>query len=250
MNRWSSSESDNIPSLWAPLNQHEHSAVESGSYQNGLNKEDIQQRSTKMSTNPSRYKTEICRSFEETGECKYGDKCQFAHGSNEMRFTNRHPKYKTQYCRTFHSFGFCPYGPRCHFIHNDSEAAIEQDASVNNECTSLTSAATGRGTSVTNPSFSPIMTSPNSSMSSPSLSSSSGSQFFFEDEHLNSAVKDVFRSENSLPNSKARSNSDLGSSSCIKEAINLNNRFHRLPIFTSLNFSSAKKSLTIPSNSP
>ncbi|XP_076169202.1 tis11 zinc finger protein [Ptiloglossa arizonensis] len=72
----------------------------------------------------SRYKTELCRPFEESGTCKYGDKCQFAHGYNELRNLARHPKYKTELCRTFHTIGFCPYGPRCHFIHNFEEARI------------------------------------------------------------------------------------------------------------------------------
>jgi len=67
--------------------------------------------------NYSRYKTELCRQFIENGECKYGDKCQFAHGLQDLKDVNRHPKYKTDYCKTFHSKGFCPYGPRCHFIH-------------------------------------------------------------------------------------------------------------------------------------
>lgn len=71
--------------------------------------------------NSSRYKTELCRPFEENGACKYGDKCQFAHGMHELRSLSRHPKYKTELCRTFHSIGFCPYGPRCHFIHNAEE---------------------------------------------------------------------------------------------------------------------------------
>lgn len=65
----------------------------------------------------SRYKTEMCRTFEENGTCKYGEKCQFAHGNHEVRNVNRHPKYKTDLCKTYHSVGFCPYGPRCHFIH-------------------------------------------------------------------------------------------------------------------------------------
>ncbi|XP_056150330.1 mRNA decay activator protein ZFP36L1b [Lampris incognitus] len=71
--------------------------------------------------NSSRYKTELCRPFEENGMCKYGDKCQFAHGIHELRSLSRHPKYKTELCRTFHTIGFCPYGPRCHFIHNAEE---------------------------------------------------------------------------------------------------------------------------------
>ena len=72
-------------------------------------------------TASSRYKTELCRPFEEHGHCKYGDKCQFAHGSNDMRSLNRHPKYKTEPCRTFHNTGICPYGPRCHFIHSSGK---------------------------------------------------------------------------------------------------------------------------------
>jgi butyrate response factor 1 len=54
-----------------------------------------------------RYKTELCRSYHETGLCKYGDKCQFAHGYHEIRSLNRHPKYKTMLCRTYHCTGYC-----------------------------------------------------------------------------------------------------------------------------------------------
>lgn len=71
--------------------------------------------------NTSRYKTELCRPYEEFGVCKYGDKCQFAHGVAELRSLARHPKYKTELCRTYHTVGFCPYGPRCHFVHNQDE---------------------------------------------------------------------------------------------------------------------------------
>lgn len=70
---------------------------------------------------PTRYKTELCRPYEENGTCRYGNKCQFAHGKAELRSVVRHPKYKTDLCRTFHTTGLCPYGPRCHFIHNDDE---------------------------------------------------------------------------------------------------------------------------------
>ncbi|KAG5836690.1 mRNA decay activator protein ZFP36L1-like [Anguilla rostrata] len=69
----------------------------------------------------TRYKTELCRTYEESGTCKYGAKCQFAHGMEELRGLSRHPKYKTEPCRTFHTIGFCPYGARCHFIHNADE---------------------------------------------------------------------------------------------------------------------------------
>lgn len=68
-------------------------------------------------TAAQRYKTELCRSFQENGTCKYGEKCQFAHGYHELRSMMRHPKYKSELCRTFHAQGYCPYGPRCHFVH-------------------------------------------------------------------------------------------------------------------------------------
>lgn len=38
------------------------------------------------------YKTELCRSWEEKGSCRYGPKCQFAHGEEEIRKVARHPK--------------------------------------------------------------------------------------------------------------------------------------------------------------
>lgn len=84
------------------------------------------QKSQNQQNVPSgRYKTELCRPFEENGYCKYGDKCQFAHGNTEQRSLSRHP-YKTELCRTFHTVGFCPYGPRCHFIHSEDEHKLSQ----------------------------------------------------------------------------------------------------------------------------
>jgi len=63
------------------------------------------------------YKTEYCRSWRETGACRYGNKCQFAHGEHELRPVLRHPKYKTEVCRNFSETGTCPYGTRCRFVH-------------------------------------------------------------------------------------------------------------------------------------
>ena len=69
--------------------------------------------------NAARYKTELCRSYSENGYCRYGDKCQFAHGVPELRTTVRHPRYKTELCKAYHTTGFCAYGARYHqsFIH-------------------------------------------------------------------------------------------------------------------------------------
>eukprot|EP01088_Endostelium_zonatum_P000658 TRINITY_DN108_c0_g5_i1.p1 TRINITY_DN108_c0_g5~~TRINITY_DN108_c0_g5_i1.p1 ORF type:complete len:363 (-),score=91.92 TRINITY_DN108_c0_g5_i1:110-1198(-) len=63
------------------------------------------------------YKTELCRSYEDTGSCRYGTKCQFAHGLAELRPVLRHPKYKTEVCKSYINTGSCPYGSRCRFIH-------------------------------------------------------------------------------------------------------------------------------------
>ena len=71
-----------------------------------------------MTADSRRYKTELCRAFEERGQCRYAERCQFAHGVAELRALERHPKYKTELCRTYHTSGYCPYGARCHFVHN------------------------------------------------------------------------------------------------------------------------------------
>ncbi|KAG0193656.1 60S ribosomal protein L38 [Apophysomyces sp. BC1034] len=51
------------------------------------------------------YKTEICQNWEQTQQCRYGAKCQYAHGFDELRHVDRHPKYKTKMCRTFEQTG-------------------------------------------------------------------------------------------------------------------------------------------------
>lgn len=124
----------NVSPLALRERQHQHNQQHQQQQQQqqqpGMFQEDLEgQRGKRGSTNSSRYKTELCRPFEENGTCKYGDKCQFAHGFHELRGLNRHPKYKTEFCRTYHTIGFCPYGPRCHFIHNDEEKRLAQSNS-------------------------------------------------------------------------------------------------------------------------
>ncbi|XP_076829120.1 cysteine three histidine 1 [Brachyhypopomus gauderio] len=77
------------------------------------------------SLNPSlcstRYKTELCSRYAESGTCKYAERCQFAHGLHDLHMPSRHPKYKTELCRTFHTTGYCAYGSRCLFAHSLKE---------------------------------------------------------------------------------------------------------------------------------
>jgi len=75
------------------------------------------------------YKTELCRSFVDTGICRYGHRCQFAHGEHELRPVLRHPKYKTETCRSFYMTGSCRYGNRCRFIHSYPPAQQEWSSS-------------------------------------------------------------------------------------------------------------------------
>lgn len=65
----------------------------------------------------TRYKTELCSRYAETGTCKYAERCQFAHGLHDLHVPSRHPKYKTELCRTYHTAGYCVYGTRCLFVH-------------------------------------------------------------------------------------------------------------------------------------
>lgn len=77
----------------------------------------------------SLYKTEPCQSFSETGYCRYGLKCRFAHGQADIRPLARHKKYKTERCKTYAKSGFCPYGARCRFVHEESERETSRTAS-------------------------------------------------------------------------------------------------------------------------
>jgi hypothetical protein len=63
-------------------------------------------------------KTEICKNWELTGNCKFGATCAFAHGLTELQAKNHLPgNYKTKMCKQFHEEGYCPYGHRCQFLH-------------------------------------------------------------------------------------------------------------------------------------
>ena len=97
----------------------------------------------------SLYKTELCRSWEESGSCRYGAKCQFAHGRDELRPVLRHPKYKTEVCRTFAAQGNCPYGSRCRFIHYRPNDVASTGEMATQHRTALSALISGASTGVT-----------------------------------------------------------------------------------------------------
>lgn len=68
--------------------------------------------------NSVKYKTEICKNFEIYKRCKFGDKCCFAHGLEELRErTHLNDSYKLKVCKNYHEIGYCKYGQRCQYVH-------------------------------------------------------------------------------------------------------------------------------------
>jgi hypothetical protein len=78
---------------------------------------------------PSKYKTVLCNTFNSTGSCPYGVKCQFAHGPYELRVRTSITHYK-------HTFELQPekqqYGENVHIKLNFHDLSrcleiVEQD---------------------------------------------------------------------------------------------------------------------------
>lgn len=194
--------------------------------------------SVAAAVNTSRYKTELCRPYEEFGVCKYGDKCQFAHGMAELRSLARHPKYKTELCRTFHTVGFCPYGPRCHFVHNEEEARQHNRAV----------AAILAGRSPNNVSIAPpavnIANRPRPSALSPALSLDSPSPPSSLSQSPTNSLGSFFNSEPELHSPVLQDNSTTvsitnsnHSNHCSPPSPSSENGEFRLPVFNRLSAS-------------
>eukprot|EP00055_Hartaetosiga_balthica_P007068 m.23865 g.23865 ORF g.23865 m.23865 type:complete len:267 (+) comp5589_c1_seq2:58-858(+) len=73
-------------------------------------------------------KTRLCRGFERSGECQYGDNCWFAHGQGELRepqpfmpHRRQHPYVKTKMCKFMQNGGQCPFKEQCNFAHSSME---------------------------------------------------------------------------------------------------------------------------------
>ena len=90
-----------------------------------------------------RYKTSLCKKFSTTQGCPYGDKCQFAHGAQELRLYNGQNasqnmlninksqnsllNYKIVKCKNWDKDGTCKYGAHCTFAHGDDELRNKAD---------------------------------------------------------------------------------------------------------------------------
>ncbi|KAG2703778.1 hypothetical protein I3843_06G144000 [Carya illinoinensis] len=75
--------------------------------------------SSSSSGGKSLYKTEICRSWEDSGSCRYGSKCQFAHGKEELRPTRFPAKNKSeaQMYKSSSGTGSGTYGAKSRYVH-------------------------------------------------------------------------------------------------------------------------------------
>jgi len=85
-----------------------------------------------------KFKTEMCKNWQ-IGECKFGSKCSFAHGVEELSEKRHVPtNYKTKVCKQFHEELYCSYGARCQFIHLETSETSE-DGQLGESLYSVTS---------------------------------------------------------------------------------------------------------------
>ncbi|CAH9125636.1 unnamed protein product, partial [Cuscuta epithymum] len=63
------------------------------------------------------YKRDKCLFWEDSGSCRLGPKCQFAHGQEELRPARLTTKSnKSEICKSF-NLGACSYGIKCRYFH-------------------------------------------------------------------------------------------------------------------------------------
>ena len=92
--------------------------------------------------NNGKFKTVLCKHFGQTGACSYGDKCQFAHGFQELKQNNNSApgliepmvknvpnpsNFKIVKCKNWETTNSCKYGSVCTFAHGDNEIRTKSD---------------------------------------------------------------------------------------------------------------------------
>ena len=89
-----------------------------------------------------KYKTTLCKKYSADQGCPYGDKCQFAHGAQELRLfsgqnipqnvlnlnkSQSFLNYKIVKCKNWEKDKTCKYGAHCTFAHGDEELRNKTD---------------------------------------------------------------------------------------------------------------------------
>jgi hypothetical protein len=81
-----------------------------------------------------KFRTEMCKNFEQTGHCQFGERCSFAHNKNQvMMKVNLPVNYKTKLCRKYQVNGYCPYGIRCQFKHGINDQFVKSGRKFSEE---------------------------------------------------------------------------------------------------------------------
>ena len=74
--------------------------------------EEMRQKLAAKAKNKPDYKTRLCKNFMETGECDYGEICNYAHGKEELNtdainaksaldeIVKKNPAYRTSLCKS------------------------------------------------------------------------------------------------------------------------------------------------------
>lgn len=70
--------------------------------------------------NLEKFKSRLCGNWLKYGECPYGDKCMYAHGTTEIYANN--DMYKTTKCKNQEKYGYCKYGNKCQYLHFNDES--------------------------------------------------------------------------------------------------------------------------------
>mmetsp|Transcript_87009 Transcript_87009/g.106709 ORF Transcript_87009/g.106709 Transcript_87009/m.106709 type:complete len:120 (+) Transcript_87009:1-360(+) len=70
---------------------------------------------------PPNYKKVMCKHYEQSGVCPYGNSCTFAHGPQDLGGKGGKSNYKTVMCKFYQQQGFCPRGDSCTFAHGAAD---------------------------------------------------------------------------------------------------------------------------------
>ncbi|CAB16528.1 C3H1-type domain-containing protein [Caenorhabditis elegans] len=90
--------------------------------------DDVREEMMRLRRRENAFKTALCKTFQLTKACSYGEQCKFAHSVEELQLKHQNlginnPKYKTVLCDNFSTTGHCKYGTKCQFIHRTVEPA-------------------------------------------------------------------------------------------------------------------------------
>ena len=93
---------------------------------------------TTKNTNHTKYKISLCKHYNTQKGCRYGEKCQFAHGNLDLRPNisqyspmiqnqNDFLNYKVVKCKNWDKNKTCKYGMYCSFAHGNNELRTKKD---------------------------------------------------------------------------------------------------------------------------